>query len=146
MINCIDYSYENSNIPSWLKLNLAKNAREINEWEYALGKKLSVVWLANCLGIWFINQDKKIWIAAHIWPFGWEKYDSRNIINEWTESYINFLILEFNWLEPTDIIIRTRNVGSRPLFHWSFIKILKEKFPKINIDIKNWTDLKIDFT
>ena len=130
----------------WIKdygLKLAEDPNNITEGTYAIGKELKVTDLANCLGVGLIDEAQKNALAAHIAPFGGEDYSelAQNQTIEWTNKYISQIAV-FN-PNPNKIVIRSREIGSRPLFHGKMIQELKARYPDASIDIKNGTEIVI---
>jgi len=106
--------------------------------EYATGQHLKVVGLANCAGVGLVGERI---VAAHISPFGGDNYYQKGWIEEQARLILNFLkgFVE----EPTEVYLRSREIGSRPFFHGTFYKLLREYFPKARFDTLNAVDLEI---
>lgn len=121
-------------------LKEATDQMAIKEQEMAVGTQLRVVHLANCLSIAFTNDN--LAIASHIGPFGGEKLSSIGFINEACQYYIDVIKIKYGD-EPKKVIIRSRQIGSRPLFHSSFIQKLKNNFPNATFDVLNSTSLLV---
>lgn len=131
------------NIEKLFKLKTAIDPLNILEDEIISWKHLKVTWLANCLGIALVDSKWELAVVSHIFPFGWEKYDKINQINKWTNIYINQLIYELKDNNPSVVILRSREIWSRPLFHGRMIEQLKINFPNSKFDIQNSTYLEI---
>lgn len=119
----------------------ARDPMAIKEQEMALGNKLQIVDLANCLGIALINDN--LAVASHIGPFGGEKLNSIEFIKVACQYYIDVMKIKYN-SDPKKIIIRSRQIGLRPLFHRTFIKALKDNFPNATLEIANATSLSVN--
>lgn len=113
----------------------------IKEQEMAVGTQLKVVGLANCLGVAFINDGFAI--ASHIGPFGGEKQNLIELIKEVCQYYVDVMRNKYN-NNPNIILIRSREIGSRPLFHRAFIDALRANFPNVTLDVSNATSLLVD--
>jgi len=133
-------------LPENMKLKLASDPLRILEGEYASGNHLKVTNLAHCLGVGLKDEVRQFAVAAHVGPFGGEKYDKVNQIDVWADGYVDQLAQQFgSEQQPSSIIIRSRQIGSRPLFHGRMMEALKRKFSDAQIDTKNETDFEITF-
>lgn len=119
----------------------ARDPMAIKEQEMALGNKLQIVDLANCLGIALTNDS--LAVASHIGPFGGEKPNSIEFIKEACQYYIDVIKAKYN-SDPKKIIIRSRQIGSRPLFHYTFIQALKDNFPNATFEVADATSLSVN--
>lgn len=106
--------------------------------EYAVGQHLKVVGLANCAGVGLVGEQA---VAAHISPFGGEHYDRRDWIEEQTRLILDFLKGFVG--APTEVYLRSREIGSQPLFHGTLYKLLREYFTEAKVDTLNAVDLEI---
>jgi len=135
-------------LPESLRLKPAADPLNIREGELAVGPHLRVVQLANCLGVGLKNDGLKTAVAAHIGPFGGEKQGSMIQIDMWAMEYVEQLAQFYSRGQenpPTTVIVRSRQIGSRPLFHGRMIKALKTRFPGVQIDMQNGTEFEIEF-
>jgi len=133
-------------LPENMKLKPASDPLRILEGEYASGNHLEVVDLANCLGVGLKDDVRQFAVASHIGPFGGERYDAVEQIDAWADGYVDQLTQQFGGEQhPSSIIIRSRQIGSRSLFHGRMMAALKRKFPDAQIDTRNGTDFEITF-
>ena len=128
-------------LPKGLELKPALDPLSILEGQYASGKHLKVVGLANCIGVGIVKDIDKTAVAAHIGPFSGEKHSEIPQIDAWANLYIDQVSIGIT--PPSLIIMRSREIGSRPLFHGRMLEILKKRFPEATIDIKNGTEFEI---
>lgn len=121
-------------------LKEADDQMAIKEQQMALGTELQIVDLANCLDIAFTNDN--LAIASHIGPFGGEKPNSIGFISEACQYYIDVMKTRYG-NNPEKVIIRSREIGSRPLFHYIFLQKLRDNFPNATFDVSNSTSLLV---
>jgi len=80
-------------LPKGLELKPALDPLSILEGQYASGKHLKVVGLANCIGVGIVKDIDKTAVAAHIGPFGGEKHSEIPQIDAWANLYIDQVLI-----------------------------------------------------